>query len=646
MTRFNLPLARLRRAAGGAIAALLCCLSAAPLAHGQEPSTQLVKALSYKPRQANVDYEKVGKGDLANCSIEEVSRGDGKGFWVTGPNGQPLRWFADTNQDNQIDRWSYYKAGVEVYREEDTDGNKTADQYRWLSTAGMRKGLDRDEDRQIDTWEAISAEEVTAEVVAATAQKDSAQFSSLLISKAEIEQLGLGKEKEQLLLQRVADAKEQFQAWAAGQNVVERDSRWTNFGADKPGVVPAGTDGSSRDVIVYENAVALLEAKGEARQLLVGTLIKVGDAWRLVELPKAISEGSVVSDGGVFFSASFNPRGAPTPESSGGISPALQRLVTELTQVDEELAQASPADVSKLQARRADVLEKLVSAAESPAERETWIRQFADTISAAAQTGEYPRGVARLQDFARKLSVEKATSNEISYVVFRTLTAEHNQKMQAPKAKYEELQQEYLKNLESFVTKYPRSDDAAEAMIQIGLSAEFSGDAANAKLWYDRAARGFSSTLAGKKAAGAVRRLTMEGKVFQLSGNRLDGEGKYDSAAYLGRPVIYHGWASWCDACKAEMRALKELQAKYAKSGLRIVGINFDASPQQGIDFLKANPFPWVHLYEEGGLDNSIAISNGFMSLPVNVVVDGKGKVIATGVHWTELDKMIEELAD
>ncbi len=63
------------------------------------------------------------------------------------------------------------------------------------------------------------------------------------------------------------------------------DAKWVQFAASSPGVVPSGTEGSSKDVVVYENAVAMFEQGERSGQLMVGTLIQVGDAWRLVELP-------------------------------------------------------------------------------------------------------------------------------------------------------------------------------------------------------------------------------------------------------------------------------------------------------------------------------------------------------------------------
>lgn len=624
-----------------AIASAIFC---GAMANAEEPAAELVKAMTYNPRQEDVDYEKVETAKLGECSIEKVTRTAGKGFLVSGAAGQPLRWFADTNGDNRLDRWSYYNAGVEVYRESDTDFNGTADEFRWLSTEGLRWGIDPNEDGEIDSWRKISAEEVSAEAVRAAANRDATIFKRLLITPDEIRSLKLGTEKESQLQQRVTDAAAQFKDWAAGQNVVTAKSKWTNFGAEKPGVVPAGTDDSEQDIVVYENAVALLENDGTAKQLLVGTIIQVGESWRLVDLPRAVSEGEVLNDAGVFFSASFTPRGSMSNEGapSEGISQAMQRLVTELQTVDEKLT-SGQGDAAALQAKRADVLEKLVSAANDDEERKTWIQQFADTVSAAAQAGEYPTGVERLRDFTSKLTSVEATEEEVAYVAFRTLTADHNQKMQQPKAAFEELQNEYLENLRTYVEKYPASKDSAEAMIQIALSAEFSGEAKEAANWYAKAAKAFPESLPGKKAQGALRRINLTGKPFSIAGKTLDGK-SFSSEAYLGGPVIYHCWASWCEGCKAEMRALKELQTKYAKNKLRIVGVNLDNNSAQGIAFLKQNPFPWAHLFDEGGLDSTLAVGYGVLTLPANFVVDKDGKVIKTGVHWTELDAVIDEL--
>ena len=626
--------------------AVLSCLLFCGLTNwgiAQEPSSQLIKALSYTPRQEGIEFEQISRDRYGLCKIEEKTRDDGKGFWLTGPEGQPLRWFADTNRDNKLDQWSYYSNGVEVYRESDSDFNGKADTYRWLNSGGTRIGIDRDEDSsaEIDFWESITPEELTIELVHAIANEDQQRFDVLLITNAEIALAGAGRERRTYMSEKAASARSGFAAWAAQQRQITKDSVWTNFSADRPSLEPAGTQGSEKDLLYYDNVVALFQESGKSKQLIVGAIAKVGDRWRLLQLPKLPEDGAQVETG-VFSSVGLE-NDVSVPTEPGSVSEAMQRLASDLQTIDTKL-QSGKGDTAALHSARADVLEKMVSEAQGATDRGIWIKQFAETVGAAAQIGEYPGGVKRLQDFSKKLESIRATPDEISYVVFRTISADYNSSMQQKDAKYEEIQKKYLSDLVSFVRKYPNSNDSAEAMLQIALSAEFSGELDTAQSWYKKAADGFAESLPGRKARGALTRLNMEGQRFQLKSQTIDGR-SFDASAMRG-PVIYHSWASWCDGCKAEMRALKELQNKYAKEGLRIVGLNFDNEISGGKTFLASNSFPWVHLYEKDGLDSNMAVSLGILTLPVNFVVGKDGRVVKTGVHWTELDGVIEGLVD
>jgi len=120
-------------------------------------------------------------------------RAGGTGWLVFNSAGQLLRRFLDTNGDNKIDQWCYYKNGIEVYRDIDSNQNGKADQYRWLGTGGTRWGLDDNEDGRIDRWKVISAEEVSAEVVAALRTADEKRFQRLLLGSEELKALGLGE---------------------------------------------------------------------------------------------------------------------------------------------------------------------------------------------------------------------------------------------------------------------------------------------------------------------------------------------------------------------------------------------------------------------------------------------------------------------
>ena len=629
--------------------ALACAsLASSPAAAWAQKNEKLAKALAQKPLQDDVPFDTVAAEKLDQCELEETKRDDGKGFLVTGESGQTLRWFVDTNDDNKLDRWCYFSQGVETYREIDSDFDRVADQFRWLGTGGTRWGIDENKDGTIDRWKRISAEELTAEIVKAAAARDGDRFATLIATEKEIADLKLGTSKTTTLTQKSKDAKLQFESWAAGQNVVSKSSRWTHFGAEKPGIVPAGTDGALSDVTVYENVVALLETNDKPQQLLVGTLIQIGDTWRAIDLPRAVTEGAELSDAGVFFNASFSNRGqaaaaAAAANMPSGINKATERLLTDLQEADDKL-QSSPNDQKpKWHAVRADVLEKLISASDSEEDRTNWIRQFADIITAATQSGEYPAGVERLADMRTKLVTVTNNENDLAYVTFRSITADYFQKIQAPNVNFPEAQKAYHDMLEQFVKKFPNSDDTVEAMIEIAKGAELVGDSIEATRWYTSAAQDFPNAISGKKAKGALNRLDLKGKKFGLVGKTINGK-EFSSKEYAGSPVIYHYWASWCEPCKQEMRALKELRSQFAKEKLQIVGINVDTDANLAKEFLKQNDYGWEHIYEAGGLDGSLAVQLGVFNLPVNVVVDSKGIVTKSGIHFSELAGVVDEM--
>src|SRR5205823_2409250 len=107
-----------------------------------------------------------------SCKISLVKGRKGSGWVMTDAAGMTVRRFYDSNDDNKIDVWSYYKDGVEVYRETDTNFNGKPDNFRWLHSAGSRWGTDSNEDGRIDTWKTISPEEVSQEVLQAVASGD------------------------------------------------------------------------------------------------------------------------------------------------------------------------------------------------------------------------------------------------------------------------------------------------------------------------------------------------------------------------------------------------------------------------------------------------------------------------------------------
>lgn len=616
-------------------------VSAGLLAVGSSAIAQsptAAQALSLKPLQKDANYETVPSDRVAKCTVSDIDKEGENGWEVTGPDGSMLRRFVDTNGDKKIDLWSYYNFGVEAYRDIDADFNGKADQYRWLGNTGTRWGLDRDEDGRIDAWKRISAEEVSAEVVAALRDADARRFVRLLATPSELQSLGLGEAKLAELEMKAKLAASDFAELAKNQKSIGPEAEWIQFAAPAPGLVPAGTNGSTKDVVVYENVVAMYENGGEGGQLMVGTLVQIDDRWRMVALPNiGADDGALTQTSGLF----FNPSGAATTGAMPATDAGIQALVTQLESLDKKLASAEEKGLPPLHAARADLVEKLITGSGNAEDRATWTRQLVDTVSVAVQSGQYPDGLQRLKSVSGKY----ARSDEAlaAYADYQAIQAEYVLR-QTPDADFEKVQLWYLETLSDFVESHPRTIESAQAMLQLALSKEFEDKEKEALAYYRKVRDGFDGTEVGEKAAGAVRRLESVGRKIELEGTTLDGK-SFKLSQARGRPVIVHYWATWCEPCKQDMKLLSRLQGRYKRAGLTLVGINVDARRSDADAFMRENRLPWIQLFEEGGLESSrLSKAFGVQTLPTMMLIDKEGTVVRHNVRAADLDAELEEM--
>lgn len=616
------------------------CVGFAMLGHAAEPSAQ--DALKFTPVQQGVDCDTPSAADAAKCKLTPKKWGSIVGWVVEDANGMPLRRFLDTNGDNVVDQWCFFKDGVEIYRDIDSDFTGKADQHRWFNTGGSRWGLDKTEKGVIDAWKTISAEEVSAEVVGAIATQDSKRFLRLALTAAEAKSLGLPEEKAAQLAEKLSNLSAEFKKLLSEKTGIGSSSKWVQFSAGMPGRVPAGLDGPAADFLIYENAVALVETGGKHTQLQLGTLVCVGDTWRIIDCPKPIGEGSGETAAIVPFFRSATGAAIKAPSASGE---AAEKLMAEIAEFDKKAASLTTAkDRAQYNAQRADMVERLADAVQSADEREMWLRQLADMIAAASTSGAFPDGAKRLDVLFTKLS--KSTSSRdrdaAAHAKFWLIRVEFDQKMQASGADLGKLQTERRKAFEQFVQDYPKCADAGEVMLQLAIDHEWAGQEEEAKKWYGRIVEQFPNAPVAKRANGAKLRLDSVGKVIEFQGKGVRGE-TVDLAKVRGNVVLLYFWATWCEPCKTEIPVLKDLAAKYS-SGFKVVGVSLDHRQQDLAAYLSENKLPWTQVFEEGGLDSTPAAQLGIVTVPTMILIDGTGKVVQKSLRAADLEAELKKL--
>ncbi len=609
---------------------------------GSTVSNDLKRALSFEPIQRDVVYDIPTAEEMQNCKIESAEKIGQRGFLVYDGNGRLLRAYLDTNNDRKPDQWSYYRDGIEVYRDIDSDFDEKADQYRWMGTAGTRWGDDKNQDGIIDRWKVISPEEVTMEVVAAIRDKDPKRFNLLLLSEVEIKSLGLGSDFEAEVLKRTQQARVDFVKFVQSQTLVDSQSSWMHFGGIKPGVIPANTHGSTKDVMIYDSVQAVVNTGSKHGQLAIGTLIKLGDAWKVIDLPEVIQDGVAISNGGAFFNASMTTVGPLNTEVNNAFDSASQTLFSKYAELEEKMGTATGRDLASLHQQRAETLLKLSEAASNAQDRSNWIRQMADDVSGAFQNDEFPQGFEFLKQTAIQLEQQQADIQDIAHIQYRGMAAFFTKKLtSASNDDFQDVEKEFNNALEAFIKKYPKASHVPDAMLQLALSAEFKENIDQASNWYEKIATEFSSSPLARKAAGAKRRLTSEGKEIAFSGKTTRGDA-WSLSRERGRVVLIHFWATWCEPCKEDMKTIKRLASKYQNNNFTVIGVSVDDSPTELQQYLRTEQIPWTQLHEEGGMDGPLAEQLGIATLPTMLLIDKNGKVIHRNLMSSELDRAIQ----
>lgn len=149
------------------------------------------------------------------------------------------------------------------------------------------------------------------------------------------------------------------------------------------------------------------------------------------------------------------------------------------------------------------------------------------------------------------------------------------------------------------------------------------------------------------KAAGSSSGVAEPGEI----GSRLptfavkDVAGREVSSDDLrGKVVLIDFWATWCGPCKKEMPGFQEMQDRYGKQGLAVIGIAMDTNSSGVTEFARTLGVHYPLLLNSTELQQKLG---GILGLPTTLVFDRQGtlrkKVI--GFEYKEAyESVIKEL--
>jgi tetratricopeptide (TPR) repeat protein len=554
--------------------------------------------------------------EYASCEVKLVtgSRPGSSGWALLDAKKQTLRRFFASG-GKKIDIWSYYKDGIEVFRTIDSNGDGLPDQYRWLNGAGMKWGVSSQQDKKIDSWTMISAEEVGQEVFAALATNDFARLQALFITEAEMRALKLPAAEAQRMLALQKSAAAKFQATRAKLAQLDAKARFVRVESGTPNSVPAETNGTDQDQLRFPYRTILFESGDKEKRhdwVQTGEMIKVGMAWRLIDAPG-------VQD-------------AAPP--SGIEDPALQKIIDELAALDKTPpAPLSGPRVDKAvkdyNVARVALIQRILKVVR-PEEQETWYKQIFDNLSAAYQAGH--------EDSLKQLTEWRGrvinSPNLAGYGSYRELWATYAAKLLNPTPK---IQEEWLNQLAKFAQTYPQAEDTPDALWLLAMGSEYGGKDEEAKRWYQQIYQNFPTHALAAKAKGSESRLNIIGRPLELTGPQLGTGGSYNISGSKGKVVVVYYWASTVGVCERDFDTLKRVQAAHAKE-MELVCVNLDNAAEAASAFLQKAQVTGIHLFQPGGLSSPFAIQYGINGLPHLFLVGVDGLVLNRTLQVGDLE--------
>jgi len=108
---------------------------------------------------------------------------------------------------------------------------------------------------------------------------------------------------------------------------------------------------------------------------------------------------------------------------------------------------------------------------------------------------------------------------------------------------------------------------------------------------------------------------------------------------FRGKTVVLIFWASWCPDCRAEVPALKELQAKTDPSKVVFVSISSDRTVEAWKKYVAENEMGGVQLYKD---KSKVSEDYHVKWIPSQYVIGPDGKVVLGTVMLDKVAKVLK----
>ncbi len=141
-----------------------------------------------------------------------------------------------------------------------------------------------------------------------------------------------------------------------------------------------------------------------------------------------------------------------------------------------------------------------------------------------------------------------------------------------------------------------------------------------------------------------------------LKGERISRNEKFEN-----KYLIIHFWASWCDECKEDFAALRQINRTYLseskknktkkkndpivpeKKGIGILSISLDTEKSTWQDAVKQDSLTWEQVNESQGFNSDLIKQFGIQKIPATFLVSPEGRIIRRDISADSIRNILPD---